>query len=112
MALSAAVATDLAPQLSPFESTFVRAVLEHRGVSDRPTLPEFTAALTVLHRYQAQREDNPGDADLWRPALDEDTVTCLSAKAYLMFGATKPTAAQWQKAHAALYGPLLCEWCD
>jgi hypothetical protein len=43
--------------------------------------------------------------------LDEERQAELRAKAFVMFGATKPTPVQWHKAHSALFGPLLCEAC-
>jgi hypothetical protein len=98
------------PDLTPFETTFIRTVLEHRGVSHRPSSAELTAALDLLRRYDEQCLDNPG-AGAWEPRLDGESRTALRAKAFIMFGATKPTAAQWQKAHVALFGPLLCETC-
>jgi hypothetical protein len=98
------------PDLSPFENAFIRTVLEHRGVSHRPTLAEFSAALEMLQRYDEQCLDNPGGG-AWEPRLDGESRAALRAKAFIMFGATKPTAAQWQKAHTALFGPLLCETC-
>lgn len=101
---------NLTPRLSPLEAAFIRTVLDHRGVACHPTLAELTAAFDVLHRYNQQREDNPGE-DLWEPRLDGDAQAELRAKAFLMFGATRPSPAQWHKAHVALYGPLLCETC-
>ncbi len=101
----------LLPQLPPFDSAFIRTVLEHRGLSNKPTLAEFSAALEVLRRYYEQSLDNPRDGDAWEPRGDEETLAALRAKAFAMFGATKPTPAQWQKAHTALFGPVLCETC-
>jgi hypothetical protein len=98
------------PQLSPFEDAFVRTVLEHRGLFRDPTGAEFAAAIQVLKCYDEQCADNPGGG-VWEPLLDEDSTAALRAKAFLMFGATKPTPAQWHKAHTALFGPLLCETC-
>lgn len=98
------------PRLTLFETAFIRTVLEHRGTDDRPSLAEFRAVLDVLQRYDQQRLDNPG-ADAWEPTLEPESAAALRAKAFLMFGVTKPTPAQWQRAHAALYGPLLCETC-
>ncbi len=111
MSHAAAFAEDPSPRLSPFESTFIRTVLEHRGTSCRPTLAEFTEALNVLRRYDEQCQDNPPENDAWEPRLAEEDQAALRAMAFLMFGATKPMPAQWHKAHAALYGPLLCETC-
>ncbi len=99
-----------APLLSPFETVFVRTVLEHRGLGNEPSATEFAAALAVLVRYNAQCQDNPGGG-AWEPNADEAQRAELRAKAFVMFGATKPTPAQWHKVHAALYGPLLCETC-
>jgi len=106
-----AVFDDPLPRLTPLESVFIRTVLEHRGVSYRPTLAEFAAALEVQRRYDAQCLDNPRGVDFWEPRLEAEGLSALRAKAFVMFGATKPTPAQWHKAHAALYGPLLCEAC-
>jgi hypothetical protein len=97
------------PQLSAFEAAFIRTVLEHRGTASRPTLAEVGAAADVLRRYGEECERTPRSA--WQPDVGEDTRAELSAKTFLMFGTTAPTPAQWQKAHAALYGPLLCETC-
>jgi hypothetical protein len=108
---AAAAADDFAPRLTDFESAFIRTVLEHRGLLFAPSLAEFSAALEVLRRFDQQCQDNPGDADFWVPAMDAHSVASLRAKAFVMFGATKPTPAQWHKAHAALFGPLLCESC-
>jgi hypothetical protein len=64
--------------------------------------------LDVLRRFEEQRQDNPTDAGMWVPALDPENLASLQAKAFMMFGATKPSPAQWHKAHTALFGPLLC----
>ena len=98
------------PDQSPFTMAFVRTVLEHRGIGYRPSEAEVRAALEVLRRYDAQCLDNPGEC-AWVPRLDEDSDASLRAKAFIMFQATKPTPAQWHKAHSALFGPLLCESC-
>jgi hypothetical protein len=109
-ATAAAFAEDPPPRPTPFETAFIRTVLEHRGTGFRPSLAELSAAHDVLRRFNDQCLDNPGGG-AWEPRLDEDSVASLRAKAFIMFGATKPTPAQWQKAHAALFGPLLCETC-
>lgn len=98
------------PDQSAFATAFIRTVLEHRGVGYRPSEAEVSAALDVLRRYDKQCLDNPGEG-AWVPRLDEDSDASLRAKAFIMFGATKPTPAQWHKAHTALFGPLLCETC-
>lgn len=103
---------DFQPELSPFEKAFVRTVLEHRGLLREPTLAEFSGALDVLRRFDQQRQDNPPSARMWLPELDPESTAALHAKAFLMFGVTKPSAAQWHKAHAALFGPPLCETCE
>lgn len=100
--------------LSPLDGAFVRTVLDHRGVCRRPSVAEFASALDVLRRYEQQRADNPPEVDDpwgWPTRLDPEDQIALAAKAFLMFGVTKPTPAQWQRAHAALFGPLLCERC-
>jgi hypothetical protein len=97
-------------QLSRFEWAFIRTVLEHRGIFRDPMESELIAALEVLGRYDQQCADNPGGG-AWEPVLDEEQLAELKAKAFVMFGATKPTPAQWHKAHTALFGPLLCEAC-
>jgi hypothetical protein len=102
---------DPMPRLSAFETLFIRTVLEHRGLSNHPSLAEFSAALDVLKRYDGQCQDNPPDDACWAPRLDEESITALRAKVFVMFGATRPSPAQWQKAMGALYGPLLCETC-
>ena len=111
VAVAAASSTDpFLPQLSLFEEAFVRTVLEHRGVFRDPTGSEYAAAIRVLREYHAHCLDNPGGG-AWEPQLDEESTAALRAKAFVMFGATKPSPAQWQKAHSALFGPLLCETC-
>jgi hypothetical protein len=107
----ATVAEALSPRLTPFETVFIRTVLEHRGVGCRPTLAQFTQALSVLKRYEEQCQDNPPENDAWEPRVGDEAQAALRAMAFLMFGVTKPMPAQWHKAHAALYGPLLCESC-
>jgi hypothetical protein len=97
-------------ELSRFDWAFIRKVLEHRGLFRDQTQAEFESALTVLRRYDEQCADNPGGG-AWEPNLDEERIAELRAKAFVMFEATKPTPAQWHKAHAALFGPLLCETC-
>jgi hypothetical protein len=99
------------PRLSPFETVFIRTVLEHRGLSNHPTLAEFSAALEVLKRFDEQREYVSADEGPWLPRLDEESLASLRAKAFVMFGAAEPTPAQWQKAMGALFGPQLCETC-
>jgi hypothetical protein len=98
------------PRLSPFDSIFIRTVLDHRGIGGQPSLGEFTAALNTLRKFYEQSLDNPRDG-AWQPSADDETMAALRAKAFMMFGATKPSPAQWQKAHVALFGPLLCETC-
>jgi hypothetical protein len=110
-AVPATFADDLSPSLSPFESVFIQTVLEHRGISNRPALAEFNAALDVLRQFTDQRQDNPPEPDRWEPSTDDETKAALRAKAFIMFGATKPSPAQWNKAHGALFGPLVCETC-
>jgi hypothetical protein len=107
--MSAALAPSV-DQLSRFEWAFIRTVLEHRGVFREANDGDLDAAVAVLKSYDAQCADNPGGG-AWQPILDEEQLTELKAKAFVMFGATKPTPAQWHKAHAALFGPLLCEAC-
>src|SRR5690606_16963480 len=102
---------DSAPRLTPFEASFLRTVLEHRGVFSPPDHGEFLRALEVLRRYDEQCVANPGHEDVWAPALDAEDMAALRAKAYLMFGVIRPTPAQWHKAHGALFGPILCETC-
>jgi len=108
---SAAFADDPSSRFTPFQKVFIRTVLEHRGVGFRPTPTEFNEALNVLRRYDEQCQDNPQEIDAWEPRLGEEGQAALRAKAFLMFGVTKPMPSQWHKAHAALYGPLLCETC-
>lgn len=100
------------PVQSGFENAFVRTVLEHRGLFHEPNPAERTAALDVLQRFEQQRQDNPSNAAMWMPDLDLESLASLQAKAFLMFGATKPSPAQWHKAHTALFGPPHCEACD
>jgi len=65
----AALHEDFTPRLTPFEASFVRTVLEHRGLFSPPSLAEFTRALDVLRRYDEQCVANPGYEDVWAPAL-------------------------------------------
>ncbi len=111
MSYAAAFPASDPPRRTPFESAFIRTVLEHRGAGYRPTQPEFSRALEVLQRYLEQRLDDPPDDDSWEPRLDEEDQAALRARAFLMFGDTRPTPAQWHKAYLALFGPLLCETC-
>jgi hypothetical protein len=100
--------------LSQGDAAFIRTVLDHRGVCRRPSVAEFASALDVLRRYDRQRADNPPEGDDpwgWPRQLGPEDQVALAAKAFLMFGVTKPSPAQWQRAHAALFGPLLCETC-
>jgi hypothetical protein len=106
-----ALADPYIPVLTAFEESFIRTVLEHRGVFHRPTLVEFRSALDALRRYDEQCQDNPGLLESWAPRISTDDLACLRAKAFLMYGVTKPSRVQWHKAHAALFGPLLCETC-
>jgi hypothetical protein len=100
------------PELSRFENAFVRTVLEHRGLFHEASAAELSAALDVLQRFEEQRLENPSNAAMWVPALDRENTASLQAKAFMMFGATRPSPAQWHKAHTALFGPLLCATCD
>lgn len=111
MSAVAASATIAAPPLSLFELAFVRTVLEHRGLFRQPSADEFQAALSELRRYREQCQDNPRERDVWEPELTEESLAELRAKVFVMFGVTKPSPAQWHKAHTALFGPLLCETC-
>ena len=100
-------AADLLPAMPPFDTAFVSTVLDHRGASHPPSYADYGAAFEVLRRYYQQCLDNPREDDAWQPRVAEEGLAALRAKAFMMFGATKPTPAQWQKAHEALYGPLL-----
>ena len=83
----------------------------NRGVFRDPSDAALDSAIAVLREYHKQCQDNPGSS-AWEPVLDdEEQQTELRAKAFLMFGATKPSPAQLHKAHTALFGPLLCETC-
>lgn len=95
-----------------FAAAFVRAVLEHRGLLSEPTGQEHAAALAVLASYRQQCEDNPREQD-WFPVANLNAARRgeLAGKAFIMFGAARPTPAQIYKAHTALFGPLLCETC-
>ncbi len=104
-------AEGLLPPLSAHDAVFVQTVLDHQGVSDEPSLAEFTAALKVLRSYYEQSLDNPPTEKLWQPRGSEEGMAALRAKAFMLFGATKPTPDQWRRASAALYGPLLCATC-
>jgi len=110
MSSLSALAAHLAPRVSPFEAAFIRTVLESQGVHDDPSLAEFSAAVDVLRRFDVQCADNGNRRDDYEiPNVDTETHAALRAKAFLLFGVTRPTAAQLHKAHMALYGPLLCE---
>ena len=108
MSAQPAIAAD--DVLSPFETAFVRAVLEHRGLYRTPTDAEFTDALDVLRQFEEQSAGSPRRF-AWEPDLSEESLGELRGKAFVMFGTTRPTATQWHRAHAALFGPLLCETC-
>ena len=112
--MSAALDTHFQPEperLTTFEIEFVRTVLEHRGLFNKPTESDFANALQVLRRYDEQCIANPGYDSGYAPHLCFEDMAALRAKAYLMFATIRPTAAQWHKAHGALFGPLLCETC-
>ena len=72
MSAAAIFDDDPLPHLSPFESVFIRTVLEHRGVGARPSLADFTAALDhlaqacrgVLYLEALTQED-------WRDNVDQ-----------------------------------------
>lgn len=102
---------DPLPALTTFEAVFIRTVLEHKGIDGPPSLPEFTDALHVLRRYDEQRQDAPHGGEC-EPTFKPESIAELRAKAFLLFGTTRPTPSQWQRAHTALYGPLLCEGCS
>jgi hypothetical protein len=98
--------------LSEFDTGFVRAVLEHRGVLREPSGEEFSLALLVLETYAEQCRDNPREADFaLLPNLASEQSGELAGKVFLMFGVVRPSPAQVHKAWTALYGPLLCETC-
>jgi hypothetical protein len=111
MSVSAAAAHHFVHHLTPFETVFVHAVLEHRGVYDQPSSEDFSAALQVLRQFDALCVANPGWDSVYAPRADSDDMPALRAKAFLMFGTISPTPAQWHKAHVALFGPLICETC-
>lgn len=100
--------------LDPFELAFLQAVLEIRGVRGKPALPELRGALETMEAYSQQREDNPPapETEAWLARLAVEERAALCARAFLDFGATKPTAQQWQLAHRACFGPLLCATCN
>ena len=106
----AAVLAPSEDHLSPFETAFIRTVLEHRGLFRQPSEADFRAALDVLKKFDEQCDGNP-QRFAWEPDLGEHALGELRAKAFVMFGSTTPTPAQWHKAHVALFGPLLCETC-
>ncbi len=106
-ATAAAASLELLSALAPFDAAFIRTVLDHRGVGSRPALADYLSAFDILRRYYQQCIDNPREGDTWEPTLGEERLAEMRAKAFVMFGATKPTPAQWHKVHAALYGPLL-----
>lgn len=106
-----AVAGDLVPRLTTFETVFVQTVLEHHGVFAEPSFTEFKRAVEVLRRYDEQCVANPGYESGYAPKLDSDDMASLRAKVFLMFRAITPSPAQWHRAHTALFGPLLCETC-
>lgn len=109
MSLAASPTLDLLPSLPVFDAVFVRTALEHRGGAHPPTLADYAAAFDLLRRYYQQCLDNPRADEPWEPRLSDESLAAMRAKAFVMFGATKPTPAQWQKVHAALYGTLLGE---
>jgi len=98
-------------KLSPFETAFIRAALEHRGILGVPSEAEFRAALDTLRRYDERSAGQP-QRFAWEPDLADDFLGELRAKAFLLFDTVKPTAAQWHRAHTALFGPLLCATCE
>ncbi len=108
--MNAQVVFDEEEPLSAFEAAFIRTVLEHRGVFRAPSGADMQEAREVLRQYTAQCIGNPLRS-AWEPDLSVEALGELRAKAFLLFDTTKPTAAQWHKAHTALFGPFLCETC-
>lgn len=100
--------------LNDYETAFISAMLAVRGITGRPSVEQFTDALLVLQRYAQQAQDNPRDdfGDAWRSRMHSADVAAIDARAFLVFGVTKPTPDQWCQVHRGLYGPLLCEDCD
>jgi hypothetical protein len=109
-----AAAFDSLDTLSQYESAFVNAVLAFHGIREVPSIEEFTAALTVLQRYAQQVQDNPRDdsRSSWAQRMEVADVAAIDARAFLLFGSTKPTPDQWRRVHREIYGPLLCEDCE
>ncbi len=108
-----ALVARVTPRVSIFEAAFIRTVLESQGGDvDDPSLTEFLAATDVLRRFDVQCADNGNKRDDYDiPNVDTETHAALRAKAFLLFGVTRPTAAQLHKAHAELYGSLMCATC-
>jgi hypothetical protein len=98
---------DPPPQLPTFDTIFVHTVLEHRGVGYQPSLTDYAQAFDLLQRYRQQCADNPREEDAWQPRVTEESLAALRAKAFVMFGVTKPSPAQWHKVHEALFDCLL-----
>jgi hypothetical protein len=105
MSPAAIPSLDLLPTLPQFDAVFVRTTLEHRGSTLPPTLADYAAAFDLLRRYYQQCLDNPREDEPWEPRLGEELLAAMRAKAFVMFGVTKPTPAQWQKVQAALALP-------
>lgn len=101
-------------ELNSFEHAFIRAVLEYRRVQGDPTTPQLREAFEIMAAYSQQRSDNPpaDGTEEWLERLPEDEHATLVVRAFLEFGATKPTDTEWHSVHRAVYGPLLCAACN
>ena len=78
-ATSAKAAGEFLPSLTPFDSAFIRTVLDHRGVGARPSLADFLSAFNMLRRYYQQCLDNPPESDTWAPRLGEERLAEMEA---------------------------------
>jgi len=45
------------------------------------------------------------------PKFDADRQGEIAGKAFIMFGAVRPSLAQLQEVYTELFGPLLCVTC-
>ncbi len=77
MSISAASAQQFANHLTPFETVFVHAVLEHRGVYEQPSMEDFRAALGVLRQFDALCVANPGWDSVYAPKADSDDLPAM-----------------------------------
>lgn len=63
-----------------------------------------------MQQYTQQRQDNPPSpsSESWLNQLPEYIHATLVARAFMLFGATKPIASQWEAVRQSLQEPTYC----